>query len=104
MGPRGRFGRFEGGKNLFPLAVFEPRTVESVAESLQRLLYPGSSFCKEGKRRFLNKILYMPRALKNARHKRQILMTKVKPSNSEYLYRIVSTPESSETECSCKLF
>jgi len=80
-------------KNLFPLAVFEPRTVESVAELLQRLLYPGSPFCNEGERGFLNKIFYGPCALKNARHKKQILMAKVKESNRECCYRIVSTPE-----------
>jgi hypothetical protein len=63
MGPRGRFEGFEGGKNLFSLTVFEPRTVESVAELLQSLLYPGSPFCKEENRGFLNKILYGPCAL-----------------------------------------
>jgi hypothetical protein len=101
-GSRGWFGRFEEGKNLFALAVFDPRIVESVAESLKRLLYPGYPFCKEGKRGFLNKILYVPRALKNARHKQLILMAKVKPSKREYRYRIASTPESPETEHSCR--
>jgi len=36
------------------------RTVESVAKSLQSLLYPASPFCKEGKRGFLNKIRKFP--------------------------------------------
>jgi len=44
----------------------------------------------------------VPRALKNARHKQQILMAKVKPSNREYRYGIFSAPESSETEHSYK--